>query len=523
MPSHSGEPSGLASLADLYRATREVGLSDSLEELVDDVLDRAQELIGFEHCALMLHHRTSQELTVERVRGYGDKVDEIRGLTIEVGDGISGWAARERSAARVGDVREDPRYIQGLPEARSNLAVPLVVGNEVAGVINVESERRYAFTEEHEMLLTVLGAQAALAILAARARRRLRDRLSHLDALFRISRLASREQDLDATLRRILHITREITPEGQVAILLLDDEGGLEVRAAEGYKKGVTNLTIPVGEGTTGRCASLGETVVVDDVREDSDYIQGVRGGRSEIAVPLKVENRVIGVLDAEATTSGAFDEEAERTLSVVAQQVAAVVHTIQLHERTRKMAVTDPLTGLHNRRHFISQLERHLRRADRYDENLALLLLDCDNLKGINDSFGHHCGDRALELVAELLLDSLRETDETARLGGDEFACLLLNADEDLARRITGRLRDAFGTSRIESRDGESVTVTVSIGVALFPRDAANVEELMRNADEALYQAKRRGRNELVVFEADGHGGEAGDGGAPGDLEEAC
>lgn len=520
MAFQSREQSELSALSDVYEATRAVGLSDSLDELVDDVLDRAQDLIGFEHCALMLHDRTSGELTVERVRGYGDKVDEIRGMTIEMGDGISGWAAEQRSAARVGDVREDPRYIQGLPEARSNLAVPLVVGNEVAGVINVESERTHAFTEEHEMLLTVLGAQAALAILAARARRRLRDRIRHLDALFRISRLASREQDLDETLRRILDITAEITPEGQVAILLLNEDDDLEVRAAEGYRESVSDLTIPLGKGTTGRCASRGETVVVDDVRSDARYIPGVSGGRSEIAVPLRVEDRVIGVLDAEATVPGAFGEEEERTLSVVAQQVAAVVHTIQLHERTREMAVTDPLTGLHNRRYFIAGLENHLRRAERYDEELALLLLDCDDLKRVNDEYGHYCGDRALELVAELLRRCLRDSDETARLGGDEFACLLLNADERLARRATARLRDGFATNHIESDSGESIDVSVSMGVALYPRDAGDVHELMRKADDALYRAKRRGAGELEVFEEAGRlGGAAGSGDGIGEA----
>lgn len=521
MVSHPREQSDLSALSDLYEATRSVGLSDTLDDTVDDVLDRAQELIGFEHCALMLLDRSAGELTVERVRGYDDKVDEIRGMTIGLGEGISGWAAEQRSAARVGDVTRDPRYIQGLPEARSNLAVPLVVGNEVAGVINVESERTNAFTEEHEMLLTVLGTQAALAILAARARRRLRDRIDHLDALFRISRLASREQDLDRTLRRILDITSEITPQGQVALLLRTEDDDLEVRAAEGYRESVTDLTIPIGEGTTGRCAATGETVVVDDVREDPDYIPGVSGGRSEIAVPLRVEDRVIGVLDAEATVPGAFGEEEERTLSVVAQQVAAVVHTIQLHERTREMAVTDPLTGLHNRRYFVTRLESQLRRAERYDEELALLLLDCDDLKRVNDEFGHYCGDRALELVADLLRRSLRESDERARLGGDEFACLLLSADGARARRVARRLRDAFAESRIESEDGELIDVSVSIGGALYPRDARNLEGLIRRADDALYTAKRRGAGELEI--PDGTGSRTPDSGrSDGGIEEA-
>ena len=281
--------SELAVLTDLYDATRAIGLADSLDQVIDDILDRAQELIGFEHCALMLRDEADGQLTVERIRGYGDRADAVLGMTIEQGEGLSGWAAERRQAVRVGDVKGDPRYLQGLREARSNLAVPLVVGNEVPGVINVESERPDAFTERHEKLLTVLGAQAALAILAGRARHRLQERLSQLDALYRISRLASRMRDLDETLRRILAITRRIAPEGQVAILLLEPEGHLRVRAAEGYKEGVEELTIPLGEGITGHCAATQETVVVDEV--DARPL-GLAPRWGEYRVPLPDDGR---------------------------------------------------------------------------------------------------------------------------------------------------------------------------------------------------------------------------------------
>ena len=493
--------SELAVLTDLYDATRAIGLADSLDQVIDDILDRAQELIGFEHCALMLRDEADGQLTVERIRGYGDRADAVLGMTIEQGEGLSGWAAERRQAVRVGDVKGDPRYLQGLREARSNLAVPLVVGNEVPGVINVESERPDAFTERHEKLLTVLGAQAALAILAGRARHRLQERLSQLDALYRISRLASRMRDLDETLRRILAITRRIAPEGQVAILLLEPEGHLRVRAAEGYKEGVEELTIPLGEGITGHCAATQETVVVDEVDRHPDYIRGVLDGRSEIAVPLKVEGEIIGVLDVEATRPGAFGQEEERTLSVIAQQVAAVVHTVRLHQETRELATTDSLTGLHNRRHFIETLEDHVQRALRYDEQLALLLLDCDELKQINDRFGHHWGDRALREIAGLLESTLRESDVTARLGGDEFALLLLDADAELAFRVTERLRSEIARVRLTTDGGEEIELSTSIGVTVFPADGRDARELLRKADDALYEAKRRGRNQVVVF----------------------
>lgn len=493
--------SDLSSLDSLYDATRRIGLRDSLDDVVDEVLDRARELIGFEHCALLLRDPGTGRLSVRRVRGYHDRRDEVLDLVLERGQGLSGWAAEERQALRVADVRRDSRYVEGLKGARSNLAVPLVVGNEVAGVINVESERTDAFTEEDQKHLTILGAQAALAILASRARRDLQDRLRQLDAVHRISRLASQQENLDATLERILGITREILPHGQVAILLLDDEDRLRVRQSTGYAEGVEELSIPLGEGVTGRCAAAGRPVVVDRVEDEPDYIEGVPRGRSEVAVPLTVEGSVIGVLDAEATEPHAFREEELRTLSVIAHQVAAVIQTVRLHEETRKLAITDSLTGLANRRHFLSQLEEHVRRAERYRERLALLLLDCDQLKEINDRFGHHYGDRALGTVGELLRTTLRSTDETARIGGDEFAALLLRADRALTDRVTERLRTGVEEIRIVTEADAEVEVTISTGIALFPEDARDARTLLRRADEALYLAKRRGRNLVIRY----------------------
>jgi diguanylate cyclase (GGDEF)-like protein len=496
-----GRMNELECLTALYNATRHVGLIDNLDDLLDDVLEEAQELIGFDHAALMLYDPETGQLEVARVWGYGERASDVLGLTLPRGRGLSGWAAEHRQAVRVDDVGDDPRYVAGLAQCRSNLAVPLLVANETAGVINVESEAADAFTEVHEKLLTVLGSQAALAILAARTRNRLQHRIDQLNALFRISQLASGQDDLDNTLTAILQVTEGLVPEGNFAVLLIDEvTQSLIVRASRGYAETAQHLQIPMGEGITGRCAETGEVIVVNDLTGVEDYIEGVEGARSEIALPLKVDGRVIGVLNAEANPVNAYSEEHVRPLTVVAQQAAVVIRAAQLNEETRRLAVTDPLTGLHNRRFFVEKLEEQLRRAGRYGNRVAVILVDCDHLKSINDRHGHLSGDRALQAVADVMRITLRDTDVLARLGGDEFAALVIEADPKRAIAVTNRLRQHVKGLMLISDEGSEIHLTVSAGIAFYPESGSDVKSLLREADVALYRAKREGRDKAAT-----------------------
>jgi diguanylate cyclase (GGDEF)-like protein len=502
------KPGQVSGLGYLYEGTRAIGLQGSLTELLREVVNRAQRLIGFEHCALMLLDERTERLTIEYLKGYGDRADAMRGISLGLGEGISGWAALHRQSVRVGDVSLDPRYREGLAEARSNLAVPLIVGNQVAGVINVESERPDAFTAEHEMFLTVLGAQAALAILAFRTRVALKQRLDQLGALYRISSLASEGGNLGVTLNSMLEIAGEVIPQGQSAVLLIDEERGvLRVEAGQGYGVAARYLEIPLGHGVTGRCAQTGETQVVSDIRElaEDEYIPGVPGARSEVAVPLIADGGIIGVLNAEAVEPDAFGREDIQTLTVIARQAAQVIRSEQLLQETRRLAIMDSLTGLHNRRHFTQQLDEAVVRARRYGERLALFLLDLDHFKSVNDRFGHQVGDRCLQLVADVLQEAVRESDHTARIGGEEFAILLLKPGRELALTIAERLRDRIQGLVLSEDPTLPFGLTASIGIAFFPDEGEDPKSLMRLADLALYAAKQMGRNQVALVPGGG------------------
>jgi len=173
------------------------------------------------------------------------------------------------------------------------------------------------------------------------------------------------------------------------------------------------------------------------------------------------------------------------------------------LESQLGHLANHDPLTDLFNRRHFQEELERHFAQARRYGSHAALLFLDLDNLKNVNDSLGHRAGDALLVSLAGLLRERLRETDIVARLGGDEFAILLPRADRDQARAVGEQLREAVQHHRILI-SGQPIGVTASIGIVLIPRHGTTVGEVFARADLATYKAKENGRNCLAVYRPD-------------------
>jgi diguanylate cyclase (GGDEF)-like protein len=211
-------------------------------------------------------------------------------------------------------------------------------------------------------------------------------------------------------------------------------------------------------------------------------------------------EGQVIGVLNCESLEPHAYHEDHVRTLSVVAQHLAVVLRTAQLHSEARRLSITDPLTSLYNRRFFMNQLEDAVGRAERYEHRLALVFGDLDRFKSINDQFGHHTGDRALQAVAGAMRRSLRGTDMLARMGGEEFAALLMEADRDRALQVAHRFRTRIQHLGFEADDGQHVAITMSAGIAMFPDHGASAASLLQHADAALYEAKRLGRDQIVV-----------------------
>jgi diguanylate cyclase (GGDEF)-like protein len=171
--------------------------------------------------------------------------------------------------------------------------------------------------------------------------------------------------------------------------------------------------------------------------------------------------------------------------------------------DKIKQVSDTDELTGIYNMRAFSSTLQRAFRQAVRYGHALSVVMIDSDNLKQINDAYGHDSGNRLLQHLVRCVREQLRGSDVMARFGGDEFIVLLPETNNKGALEMAERIRKAIEVSRLDMRTGDT-NITVSLGVASYPDDGGNLEVILEKADKAMYRAKQHGRNRVVAYNED-------------------
>lgn len=217
-------------------------------------------------------------------------------------------------------------------------------------------------------------------------------------------------------------------------------------------------------------------------------------GLRAATAFPLLMDGALQGFLAVERLCP----DDVERC-GILVSQFALALRRIRLYERVQELAIRDGLTGVFVRRHFLARLQEEVARAARHESPLAFLMVDLDHFKLVNDTHGHLAGDTVLRELAALLRTQVRDVDLVGRYGGEEFGIGLLDTGPGPAQVVAERIRQAVAAATFRAYD-ERLAITVSIGVAGFPRDAADAADLVERADAAMYQAKEAGRNRVSV-----------------------
>jgi diguanylate cyclase (GGDEF)-like protein len=320
-------------------------------------------------------------------------------------------------------------------------------------------------------------------------------------------RLQAREHELRRERERLRLAMRRL---GQAFASNLDREGLLDVvvtATSEGLAADAGRACIPGDDGALVPVASAGDTgaasAALDEVEREALATQAeseiTHRSRAALALPLRAQDGAVVAVVAIARVGGPFSAADREIFRYLAGQAAQSIENVDLHHRIERQAVTDALTGLANRRQFEQRLAGEVERARRFpDQPLALVLLDIDDFKQVNDRLGHVAGDDVLRAVARVLEQDRRDVDLAARYGGEELALILPGAGVEGALRAAERVRTAIAALDLplEGAEGAPLHVTVSLGVAAFGLGAHDAESLLEAADAALYRAKRAGKN---------------------------
>jgi two-component system, cell cycle response regulator len=355
-----------------------------------------------------------------------------------------------------------------------------------------------------------------------------RDELSR--AMTRLGQTLSSTHDLPRLLAVVLEAAVRSRQGVAGSVLLLSvDRASLVRQASFGLPAGELAARMPVGHGIAGTVAASGRPVVVAAAHRDAEPgagapapgaaraaatagASGSPGGgtraaaepaaSTQVSVPLVAQGRVLGVLSVyERETGEPFTLEDATVLADFAVQAAVAVENVQLHEEAERLSLTDAVTGSWNYRYFERRLEQELERSRRFGRLFALLLLDIDHFKLVNDRHGHQVGDEVLVEMTRRITAIVRDIDTFARYGGEEFVLILPETNLVGGIAVAEKLRGAVAAAPFAAPPGgDGVRLTVSLGVACYPEHATSTSELLRAADTAMYEAKRRGRNRVMT-----------------------
>jgi diguanylate cyclase (GGDEF)-like protein len=478
-------------IAVLYDAGQAVLSTFDLDEVLSRILGIARDFFHLQNAAILLLDQEAQQLCVRSQIGWDDGKDKS---CIGWHEGITGAAVLKKQPVYAPDVSKDSRYICCAQSTRSELAIPLMVRDEVVGVLDCQSERLDHFDRETIDLLTMFSTQASIALQNARLYSLERQRARQLQAINAIAQQSTAVIDLEDLLARVCSEIQRAFQVPHVSLWLRED-GDLVLRA----QQGALTPVLPAGGHLPGGCESWlralesGETLIENDLGSAPRSCKLFAESASQMSIPLITFGQTLGVLALHSSERNAFRKNEFQPLEAVADICASSIQNAHYVERIRKLSYLDGLTGIFNRRYFELRIQEEIERARRGGTGMALVIADIDQFKKLNDEFGHLLGDEVLRQVSSLFHQELRKIDVVCRYGGEEFAILLTNTNAQHAMGVAEKLRRVVEGWPFP---GVPRRVTISAGVAAFPEHGSTRDELVHAADKALYAAKQAGRN---------------------------
>ncbi len=497
---------------------------DNEDELINRVTDVIGQNLFPDNFGILLLDDASEILHAHPSYRFFSP-DERHMMDVPVERGVTGLVARTGKPHRSSNVRQIKEYLDVDDRTISELCVPIKFKERILGVINAESTKKDAFTEDDERLLIILAGQIATAmeqLRKAQAERKWLDQLAHSnDLIYALAQITTHIEKAFSMEDIIRNLVEELSKIDLTCIMAVYDKErdtftvkytSMNLEFQELVEQGLgypfigyhfsrhklshgnvlypTTLTSPADE-----IRSLFDRLSSPDILNLLREI-GIGPEMEPLRLPLTFEENLLGLLWIWGTSLSRADLP---IMSIFAKQIGVSLERARLFQEVQSLALTDSLTGLQNRRSLFELGRVEFARAQRMKRPFCCMLLDLDHFKQINDEYGHLIGDHVLQEFAVRCKNSVREVDLVGRYGGEELIILLPETDRETSIQVAERLRAAIATVPIEVFDQE-IPLTVSIGVATQDENTTDLETLIARADQAMYIAKHKGRNRVAM-----------------------
>lgn len=480
--------------------------------------------LGFVDCAIFILADDQQSLIRKAATGTRDLPSHLGIAELKIGDGLVGYAASVKASVLVSDTRNDPHYLADLVPSLSELVVPILDGDELLGVIDCEHSHTHYFTLEHQQILEVVASILASKLRKSEIVDRLESSVSKLKyaerlqkALYEIASFSCFANDFSNLYKRMHQIVNSLIYAPNFFIALYDEETELlqfpyfadtedDLHPDQVFGKDLLERSL------TGYVFRTNKPLLIlgnQLAGFEQEYKVNSYGSKPQawLGVPFQSSETVRGVVVVQSYVANIQYTERDLELMIfVSQHISNALERVFSEKRLQYQALHDALTSLPNRGLLMDRIAQAFRRMQRFPANhLAVMYLDLDRFKTVNDTLGHQVGDDFLIQVGRVLKTCMRQSDTLARLGGDEFAVVLedvagLNDVIEVAQRIIQALQQPLLV-------GEHLLLTsCSIGIALASSEdqLQSADELIRRADIAMYQAKQDGRAVYRIYSAD-------------------
>ena len=497
--------SKLGRLLTLFSLFEEIRDEESRRQLFVLILNALGVLFNVRAAAVLAYHPSEETFTT--VETFGEQPEGLAASPLNLTDGYFRRFVDQPRPMQCDIVFELLK--SGLPESVTSLHLfPLARGKPPASALAIYNT---SLTADDISQLGSFCNHLSLMLESQQLRLHLDQHQQKFSALAQFANAVGRTLNSAELFDVIVEQATQLLDADQGSLMVLDDEQqALVIKAIKGiHRKIVDQLKIRPGEGISGKVFASGTPWIVTDVERDQRTMRAKRPRyktKSFVSLPLQLNGRSIGVLNLTDRASGApFGEEECALLSAIVTCASVAIERSEYFrqcEELKRISITDALTGFLNRRYFQERMIEEIERSKRHNVSMSLAIMDLDDFKMLNDTYGHQAGDEALKAIARCVHRSIRTIDVAARYGGEEFTIILPQTAKDEALMIAERICQEIAGLTVSHQLLEGYEqLTVSIGLATFPNDAQTPESLLRCADIALYAAKGQGKNRVVAF----------------------